>query len=190
MYAVDEIRVLAERAVDAVPARLGDDVGHRPEQALDADRAQFPGGDLAERAHLFRVARRRRGRAGRATARSPAWRRGGGAAPGRRAHGVARVGAEHDRDAEAAGLGHLLQAVVELRRDVGRLARVGADEDVADVALGDRAASGLALPIGSTLFGLGPPWNARLAGWPAGAPPRAPSRRGRRAGRAPRRSGR
>ena len=56
--ATDQLEVLAERAADACPARLGGHIGHRMQGDVDADGAVLLAGDLAEAAHELLVARR------------------------------------------------------------------------------------------------------------------------------------
>jgi len=53
----DQRGILAEGAANPVPARLGDQVGHRPEQALDADRPELFCRDLSELPHQLRIPR-------------------------------------------------------------------------------------------------------------------------------------
>ena len=126
-----QIEVLAERAGDARPPRLGGDVGHRVERDVDADGAVLLPGDIAEAAHELLVPRRRepdrlgplRERAGR---------------PARRrvlVEGVPRIGRDRHRDAEPRRFRQLLHAVVPLGRPAGIRRRI--DVEMVEVALGD-----------------------------------------------------
>ena len=68
--ATDQLEVLAERAADPGPARLGGDIRHRVQRDVDADRAVLLTGDLAEAGARAPRRASRRSRSARATARS------------------------------------------------------------------------------------------------------------------------
>ena len=130
----DELGALAERAVGALPARVGGHVGHVHIALLDAAGVPLGAGDLSEIGDQLRV-----------TASLDVAHRGSREAEGARPRGehaggvvhaegglrvlVAGVGIDHDRDAVRGLLSHLVQRVDPLRQLARR--RVLAQDEVA-----------------------------------------------------------
>ena len=130
----DELGALAERAVGALPARVGGHVGHVHIALLDAAGVPLGAGDLSEIGDQLRV-----------TASLDVAHRGSREAEGARPRGehaggvvhaegglrvlVAGVGVDHDRDAVRGLLSHLVQRVDPLRQLARR--RVLAQDEVA-----------------------------------------------------------
>ena len=173
--APDQLEVLAERAADPRPARLGGDIRHRVKRDVDADGAILLARDLAEAAHELLVARRGepdRLRPLREAATRPAHNRV-------LVERVARIGRDRDRDAEPGRLGEPLQAVVPFARPRAPGRRV--DVEVVEVAIEDETRRAVAAERRRALEQLAFGADRRSAAGTSGPPsPRASSAPGGR----------